>query len=102
MNFGTKLRTALYIITMVNQVNVSIGIWEFGNETVNLVYKIFSYLLTLVAGAAALWFNNDFTPEAAQGTALTRYLKDMQREDYIGEDFFSRDVAEEEDEPDDI
>lgn len=102
MNLGTKLRTILYIITMVNQVNVSIGIWEFGNETVNLVYKIFSYLLTLAAGAAALWFNNDFTPEAAQGTALTRYLKDMQREEHVGEDFLNADVMEEEDEPEDI
>lgn len=102
MNLGTKLRTILYIITMVNQVNVSIGIWEFGNETVNLVYKIFSYLLTLAAGAAALWFNNDFTPEAAQGTAFTRYLKEMQSENYVGEDFFVEDVTEVGDESDDI
>ena len=75
MNFGTKLRTACFIITILNQANVAMGIWEFGDEKINLIYKIFSYLLTLIAGAAALWFNNDFTPEAAQGTGLTRHLK---------------------------
>ena len=75
MNKGTKIRTALFIITIVNQANVSLGVWEFGNETANLIYRIFSYLLTLIAGAAALWFNNDFTPEACEGTGLTRALK---------------------------
>ena len=75
MNIGTKIRTALFIITIINQANVSLGVWEFGNETVNLVYKIFSYLLTLAAGSAALWFNNDFTPIAAEYTGAMRQAK---------------------------
>lgn len=75
MNFGTKLRTALFVISILNQANVALGVWEFGNETVNLVYKIFSYLLTLIAGAAALWFNNDFTPTAAEYTGAMRAEK---------------------------
>ena len=75
MNLGTKLRTALFVITILNQANVSLGVWEFGNETVNLVYKIFSYILTLIAGAAALWFNNDFTPVAAEYTGAMRAEK---------------------------
>jgi len=75
MNFGTKLRTALFVITILNQANVSLGVWEFGNETVNLVYRIFSYLLTLIAGAAALWFNNDFTTTAAEYTGAMRAEK---------------------------
>ena len=75
MNFGTKLRTALYVVTMLNQANVALGVWEFGNDTVNLVYKIFSYLLTLAAGAIALWFNNDFTPTAAEYTGAMRAEK---------------------------
>lgn len=97
MNKGTKIRTALFIISILNQANVSLGVWEFGNETVNLVYKIFSYLLTLIAGATALWFNNDFTKEACIGTGVTRQLKaeakgedglDIVVDDYIedGED----------------
>lgn len=84
MNFGTRLRTALFVITILNQANVSLGVWEFGNETVNLAYKVFSYLLTLAAGSAALWFNNDFTPEAAEGTGLTRQLKAEAK----GEEFY--------------
>lgn len=75
MNFGTRLRTALFVITILNQANVSLGVWEFGNETANLVYKIFSYFLTLIAGAAALWFNNDFTPTAAEYTGAMRAEK---------------------------
>lgn len=75
MNFGTKLRTALFVISILNQANVALGVWEFGNETVNLVYKIFSYLLTLIAGAAALWYNNDFTPTAAEYTGAMRAEK---------------------------
>lgn len=75
MNFGTKLRTALFVISILNQANVALGVWEFGNETVNLVYKIFSYILTLLAGAAALWYNNDFTPTAAEYTGAMRAEK---------------------------
>ena len=75
MNFGTKLRTALFVISILNQANVALGVWEFGNETVNLVYKIFSYILTLLAGAAALWYNNDCTPTAAEYTGAMRAEK---------------------------
>lgn len=86
MNFGTKLRTVLFIVSILNQANVALGVWEFGNETVNLVYKIFSYLLTLVSGAAALWFNNDFTPIAAEYTGAMRLEKELQKgeDDGIG------------------
>ena len=79
MNFGTKLRTALFIISILNQANVSLGVWEFGNETVNLVYKVFSYILTLLAGAAALWYNNDFTEVANKYTIAMREEKARQK-----------------------
>ena len=93
MNFGTKLRTALFIITILNQANVSIGIWEFGDEKINIAYRVFSYLLTLIAGAAALWYNNDFTPEACEGTGLTRALKAVEKEEEE-ETFFIEDGDE--------
>lgn len=75
MNRGTKIRVILYIIAILNQANVSIGVWEFGDERINSVYKVFSYLLTLGATAAALWYNNDFTEEGAVGTSITREMK---------------------------
>lgn len=86
MNFGTKIRTALFIISILNQANVSLGVWEFGNETVNLVYKIFSYLLTLIAGATALWFNNDFTPVASEYTGAMRREKERLKGEQDGLD----------------
>ena len=88
MNKGTKIRTILLVIVLLNQANVAIGVWEFGNETVNLIYRVLSYLLTLGASAAALYFNNDFTEEGCRGTALTRQLKAEKKEGYIGDIFF--------------
>lgn len=75
MNKGTRIRTALFIITFLNQANVSLGVWEFGDERINTIYKLFSYLLSLGAGAAALWYNNDFTVEADTHTKLMREEK---------------------------
>ena len=94
MNFGTKLRTALFVITILNQANVSLGVWEFGNERVNLAYKVFSYLLTLVAGAAALWFNNDFTPTAAEYTGAMRAEKARLKGETDGLDIVVEDYIE--------
>ena len=95
MNKGTRLRTFFLVITLLNQANVSLGGMEFGNETVNLVYKVISYLLTLGAAVAAFWYNNDFTEEACIGTAITRQLKAEQSEDYIGDRFFTNPDLEE-------
>ena len=75
MNSGTKIRVLIYVVALLNQANAMVGVWEFGNETVNTAYKVFSYLLTLGATAAALWYNNDFTVEGSTGTAITREMK---------------------------
>ena len=48
---------------------------QFHNPTVDMVYRIVSVILNFIIVASATWFNNDFTPEAAQGTGLTRRLK---------------------------
>ena len=98
MNFGTRLRTALFVITILNQANVALGVWEFGDERINVIYRVFSYLLTLAAGTAALWFNNDFTPEAAEGTGLTRKLKEEARGEADGLDIVIEDYIEDGDE----
>ena len=73
---GTKIRTILFIVSLLNQANAQFGDYDFGNEYVNVAYKIFSFVLSLVAGTAALWFNNDFTPEAKVGTDVTHRLKE--------------------------
>lgn len=88
MNKGTKIRTVALVIVLLNQANVNLGGWEFGNPTVDTVYKIISYLLTILASVAALYYNNDFTEEACRGTALTRQLKLEKKEGYIGDTFF--------------
>ena len=107
MNKGTKIRTILFAIACVNQAIVSVGDVDFGNSTVNVIYKVISTAFTIIAGAIALYYNNDFTEEACIGTALTRQLKAEKSKDYIGEVFFdegefSEDIDEEsiEEEPD--
>ncbi len=94
MNTGTKFRVFLYVVALLNQANVTIGVWEFGDPRVDSVYKIFSYLLTLTATAITLWFNNDFTEEACIGTGVTRQLKAEKQVGYVG-DYFFNDVDDE-------
>lgn len=100
MNKGTKIRTIMFAIACVNQAIVSVGDVDFGNSTVNVIYKVISTAFTIIAGAIALYYNNDFTEEACIGTALTRQLKAEKGEGYIGEVFFdegefSEDIDEE-------
>ena len=87
MNRGTQIRTVFYVVAMLNQANVSLGIKSFGNEKIDLAYKVFSYILSLIATAIALWFNNDFTPEGEAGTTLTREMKANKNQswDYVEE-----------------
>lgn len=96
MNNGTKIRTIVFAIACVNQAIVSVGDVDFGNYTVNVVYKVISTAFTIIAGAIALYYNNDFTEEACIGTALTRQLKAEKRKDYVGDIFFDNDVFSEE------
>ena len=96
MNNGTKIRTIVFAIACVNQAIVSVGDVDFGNYTVNVIYKVISTAFTIIAGAIALYYNNDFTEEACIGTALTRQLKAEKRKDYVGDIFFDNDVFSEE------
>lgn len=103
MNKGTKIRTIALIIVLLNQANVNLGVLEFGNEYVNIAYKIFSYLLTLAAAVAAWWYNNDFSEVSNYYTGCMRQAKDEMKEGYVGERFFTnedgtlleRDILEE-------
>lgn len=99
MNKGTKIRTVLLIVALLNQANVQLGVWEFHNAVLNNIYAAFSYLLALGAVIAAWYFNNDFTPEACIGTGITRQLKLEKQDGYVGDSLFS--ALEEIADPDD-
>lgn len=102
MNRGTKIRTVVLFIAIVNQAISQVGDPDFGNETANLVYRIVSYIFTVAAAVMALWYNNDFTEEACRGTAVTRQLKLEKEDDYIGDRFFTDEEEGESDEQDNI
>ena len=94
MNFGTKIRTILAVATCLNTALMATDVAQFHNPKLDLAYKIISVILNFVIVACVTWFNNDYTPEAAEGTGLTRKLKegadglDIVVDDYIedGED----------------
>lgn len=75
MNKGTRIRTAIALIALINQALVTIGTVDFGNEISNQIYKWISLAFLVGAMVTSHWYNNDFTPEACEGTGLTRALK---------------------------
>jgi len=95
MNTGTKIRTVVLAIAVVNQAISQVGEPDFGNETANTVYRIVSYIFMVLAAAITFWYNNDFTEEACIGTGITRQLKAEKQDGYVG-DFFYTDEEEEE------
>ena len=76
MNFGTKIRTVLAVATCLNTALMATDVAQFHNPKLDLAYKIVSVILNFVIVACVTWFNNDYTPEAAEGTGLTRKLKE--------------------------
>ena len=76
MNFGTKIRTILAVATCLNTALMATDVAQFHNPKLDLAYKIISVVLNFVIVACVTWFNNDYTPEAALGTGLTRQLKE--------------------------
>ena len=75
MNFGTKIRTILAVATCLNTALMATDVAQFHNPKLDLAYKVISVVLNFVIVACVTWFNNDYTPEAAEGTGLTRMLK---------------------------
>ena len=75
MNKGTKIRTIVFAIACVNQSIVAVGDVDFGNHTVNVIYKVISTVFTIIAGTIALYYNNDFTAVAAEYTGAMRAEK---------------------------
>lgn len=89
MNKGTKIRTAIAIVMLINEALIRIGTVDFGNEISNQIYRWVSFAFLVAAYVASHWYNNDFTPEACEGTGYTRMLKsgddgmDIVVDDYI-------------------
>jgi len=97
MNTGTKIRTVLAIATCLNTALMATDITQFGNETIDLIYRIVSVILNFIIVACVTWFNNDYTVEACEGTGLTRQLK----EEAKGNEFNGAAEFDEDDEGDD-
>lgn len=98
MNRGTIIRTILVVATCFNTALMATDVAQFGNETVNLVYRILSVVANFVIVFCATYFNNDYSEEACVGTGVTRQLKAEKRDDYIGDYFFGTEELENEDE----
>ena len=70
----TIARTIVLFLAFLNQIlavsgKVPLDIAE------NDIYQVVSLVVTIGSGVLAWWKNNDFTPAAKKGTAVTRALK---------------------------
>lgn len=98
MNFGTKIRTILVVATCLNTALMATDVAQFGNETLNLVYRVASVVLNFIIVACATYYNNDYTEAAAEGTGYTRQLKAEAKGEEIGVDVDGLDYLEDGDE----
>jgi hypothetical protein len=87
MNKGTIIRTILVVATCFNTALMATDVAQFHNAKLDMIYKILSVIANFVIVFCATYFNNDYTEEACQGTGLTRHLKYLGQEDYVGEDY---------------
>ena len=67
-----------------DQNNTCSGNMSEHNATLDLAYRIVSVILNFVIVACVTWYNNDYTPEACEGTGLTRMLKSEEEGVNIG------------------
>ena len=88
MNSGTIIRTILVIATCFNTALMATDVAQFGNEKINLIYKVLSVIANFVIVFCATYFNNDYSEEACIGTGVTRQLKAEKMADYYGDYFF--------------
>ena len=48
---------------------------QFGNEKLNMAYKIVSVIVNALVVGINTWYDNNYTPEACEGTGWTRQQK---------------------------
>lgn len=87
-NMGTKIRTLLGILTTINTVLAVTDVTQFGNEDVAFVYKLVSVIINAVIVGINTWYNNDYTPAAAEATGKLRQSKREEKENYVGDSFY--------------
>lgn len=94
MNFGTKIRTILAVATSLNTALMATDITEFGNGTLNMIYKIVSIVLNFVIVACVTYYNNDYTEDACIATGEMRAKKEEYKGNVNGEYFHVDDEEE--------
>lgn len=88
MNTGTKIRTILAIIAIVNTIVAIFDVVTFVNPMINIAYKIISALFMAVVLFISHYFNNDYSIEHAEATGYARLRKATKKASYVGENFF--------------
>lgn len=88
MNIGTIIRTILVIATCINTALLSTDITQFGNPTLDLIYKIVSVALNFVIVACVTYYNNDYTTIACEKTGEMRLAKEQRKGKVTGENFY--------------
>lgn len=99
MNFGTKVRTILAVIMLINEALIRIGTVDFGDDTSNLIYRWVSFIFLVLAYIASHWYNNDFTAIASEYTGAMRQAKEG---DEAGVDVSGLDYLEDGDEDEEL
>lgn len=87
MSRETIVRTLIAVIVAINTCLAIFGINIFDGVVSDLVYRIVSAAVMIIAWAVSHYKNNDFTAEGCEGTGFTRLLKASKGE-INGENFF--------------
>ena len=98
MNIGTIARTITSAIMAINACLVMFGITVFDDVAEETIYTAVSAVAMFVAWGFSHYKNNDYSKAGAEGTGLTRLLKQIEKAnkngvEFNGENFF--DVVEE-------
>lgn len=95
MNKETRVRTALRIVVSIYS---GLCVWQvainelgemIGTKWLAIICAVLIVLFGLLVDVLTTYFNNDYTEEGCKGTAVTRQMKAEQKDDYIGERFFT-------------
>ena len=88
--FKKRVKTTLQLICEF------LVIWYgMGTPIPTSVTETIKLAVAIIAVAYTGWKNHDFTPEACEGTGLTRLLKQQKnQDDYSGEYFIEEEVSE--------